>query len=105
MARFNLIAGGGYFDIENDSTLYSLIDFRGLDPSGPSPPNLVPFIDTDYFVFEYGDEASGERHIDAQYWSSTEYGSTTMGGNQPNPDRHNRGSRAAIRGRASTGTR
>jgi hypothetical protein len=40
----------------------------------------VPFIDTNYFDFEYGDTNAGERVIDAQYWSSTEYVSTTMGG-------------------------
>jgi hypothetical protein len=38
----------------------------------------VPFIDTKYFDFEYGDISSGERIIDAQYWSSTEYVGTTM---------------------------
>lgn len=62
--------------------LYSLIDFRGVDPSGYSGPvsGLIPFIDTGFFDFAYGDTASGERIIDAQYWSSTEYVSTTMNG-------------------------
>ena len=63
--------------------LYSLIDFRGLDinPSGPPPPGSVPFIDTTYFGFGYGDLAAGERSIDAQFATSTLYVSTTMGGN------------------------
>jgi hypothetical protein len=61
--------------------LYSLIDFSGIDPSGwnGSTSSLVPFIDTDYFDFDYGDTSAGERIIDAQYWSSTEYVGTTMG--------------------------
>jgi len=58
--------------------LYSLILFSGTDPSGPNPINPIPFIDTGYFEFEYGDTLSGVRLIDAQYWSSTEYVGTTM---------------------------
>ena len=58
--------------------LYSLIDFRGA--TGVSAAQSVPFIDTTYFEFRYGDETSGERFIDAQYVSSTEYVGTTMNG-------------------------
>lgn len=56
--------------------LYSLIDFSGIDPSGyegSDTSGLIPFIDTDYFDFAYGDTAAGERIIDAQYASSTLY--------------------------------
>jgi len=63
--------------------LYSLIDFNGLDPSGyngTDTSGLVPFIDTDYFDFGYGDTNAGERIIDAQFATSTLYVSTTMGG-------------------------
>ena len=63
--------------------LYSLIDFSGIDPSGyvgSDTSGLVPFIDTDYFDFAYGDTGAGERIIDAQYWSSTEYVGTIFGG-------------------------
>ncbi len=56
--------------------LYSLIDFNGV--TGTTAQNSIPYIDTDYFEFKYGDESKGERMIDSQYWSSTEYVSTTM---------------------------
>jgi len=64
--------------------LYSLILFSGTDVSGCADetmcPNAVPFIDTNYFAFGYGDTSAGERMIDAQYFSGTEYVSTTMHG-------------------------
>ncbi len=40
----------------------------------------VPFLDTDYFAFAYGNPAEGERIIDSQYASSTLYVSKTMNG-------------------------
>ena len=64
---------------------YSLILFSGRDPSGyegTSTENLVPFIDTTYFDFAYGDLTAGERLIDAQYATSTLYVSTTMTGDE-----------------------
>ncbi len=60
--------------------LYSLIDFRGIDPSGYEGSDLsglVPFIDTAYFDFAYGDTGAGERIIDSQYASGNLYVSTT----------------------------
>ena len=58
--------------------LYSLINFRGgCHPEG----NSVPYLDTRYFEFKYGDTAAGERVIDCQDWSATTYVGTTMRGN------------------------
>ncbi|HVP10801.1 MAG TPA: DUF1566 domain-containing protein [Phycisphaerae bacterium] len=80
-AALNAAHYGGFSDwrLPTIKELYSLIDFRGTDPSGYTGTDtswLTPFIDTDYFDFAYGDTSAGERIIDSQYASSTLYVST-----------------------------
>lgn len=72
---------GGYSDwrLPTIKEIYSLMDFRGTDPTGSGTTGLIPFIDTTYFDFAYGDTAAGERNIDAQFWSSNAYVGNVFG--------------------------
>ncbi len=62
--------------------LYSLIDFSGKEIASHGINESNPFINTNFFDFEYGDEAKGERLIDSQWISSNIYTSSLMDGQE-----------------------
>jgi hypothetical protein len=91
LAAASLCRTGGYTDwrLPAIKEQYSLIMYYGAEPNpnATTPDTSIPYINTAYFTFGYGDLNSSahggklnERLIDAQYASSSIYVSTTMNG-------------------------
>ena len=60
--------------------LYSLINFTGRFDFQAGAAGSKPYLDTKFFDFVYGDESKGQRGIDSQDWSATQYIRKTMDG-------------------------
>ncbi len=73
-ARSLGLAGHDDWRVPTVKELYSIVAFTG------DQHDLRPYLDTDYFDFEYPDTAQGYRIMDAQYWSSNKYVGRTMFG-------------------------
>ncbi len=74
-AELSTLANHDNWRVPTIKEIYSLILFTG-QVSGEEA--ISYFIDTDYFIQPLGNTAIGEREIDAQTWSNTQYVGLTM---------------------------
>lgn len=72
-------AGHHDWRIPTVKEVFSLVN--GMGVTAWTSQESVPYIDTDNFVFTYGDAAGESRFIDTQITSTSIYGATTMQGN------------------------
>jgi len=84
LAAIDTVSTGGHHDwrLPTIKEQYSLIMYSGEDVSGFSgtdTSSLIPFINTNYFGYNYGDTSAGERIIDVQLASTNKFvGNTDM---------------------------
>lgn len=79
-----VVAGHDDWRIPTIKELYTLMDFRGVDPMSMDAVNsgVIPFIDRNVFDFEYGDTSAGDRIIDSQWATTSIYVADVMGGEE-----------------------
>lgn len=78
------LAGQTDWRLPDIKTLFSLMNFKGLDPSGYTGTDtsaMTPFIDDTKFTVGYGDTSADERLIDGQYATTSIYNWCTDLGN------------------------
>ncbi len=83
LAMVDTVTTGGHTDwrLPTIKEQYSLMMFSGRDVSGyegTSTDGLIPFINTYYFGYNYGDTDAGERIIDVQFASTNVSVGNTM---------------------------
>ncbi|MCP4005064.1 MAG: DUF1566 domain-containing protein [bacterium] len=82
VSQLNSAVYGGRSDwrVPTVKELYSLIQFSGIQPQplATTGTGAEFFLDGSVFDFDWGDISAGDRIIDMQVWTSTDYTSTTM---------------------------